>query len=280
MGILSIQSQVVAGHVGNSAAVFALQRLGAEIWPLPTILLSHHPGHGGAQGAAIPLATLQSLLAGLDARGCLENCAAVISGYLGQAAVAQIVRDALNRARTARDTIYLCDPVLGDDGRTYVNPDVVTAMRNLAAIADIITPNAYELFLLSGQRPATRAEAFGAMRLLQSQGPKIVITTSFCGADTPAGTLDILALDGAARFALSVPRLAEKFSGAGDVFAALFLHFWLPARDTAAALGAAGSALFAVLAETAARGGGELALLEAQHKLAAPDRHFLTERLA
>ncbi len=272
---------MVSGHVGNAAAVFALQRLGHEVWPLPTILLSHHPGHGGAQGRATAMALLTDLLDGLDARGCFARCEAVISGYLGQAEQAAIVRDAVSRARAGgHKSVYLCDPVLGDDGRTYVSHDVVTELHNLAALADILTPNAYELSLLSGQVFATGAQALAAMRLLQRQGPGVVVLTGFTGQDTAPGTLDVLALDGAAAWRLRLPNLAQKFSGAGDLFAALFLSFWLNAHDTGKAVGKACSALHGVLAETVALGADELALIPAQNLLARPARTFLAERLA
>lgn len=279
MGILSIQSQVVSGHVGNSAAVFALQRLGHEVWPLPTVLFSHHLGHGGAQGAALPLDLLKKLLNGLSVRGCFARCEAMISGYLGQAEQAEIIRDALARARTAQNPVYLCDPVLGDDGHSYVGHDVVTEMHNLAALADIITPNAYELSLLSGQIFETRDGALRALRTLQSKGPNIVILTSFMGRDCAADTLDVLAVDGAAAWRLSLPRFPQKFSGAGDVFAALFLNFWLSGHDTGDALSKTCSALHGVLGETVPSGADELALVAAQHLLAAPAQKFLAERL-
>jgi pyridoxine kinase len=279
MGILSIQSQVVSGHVGNSAAVFALQRLGREVWPIPTTLLSHHPGHGGAQGGPVPPAILQSLTAGLATRGCFNRCEAVLSGYLAQPEAATIVRDAVTRARAGtKNSVYLCDPVLGDDGRTYVSADVETAVHNLAAIADIMTPNAYELSLLAGHTLQNRHDAMRALGAVQSIGPRIVVLSSFAGADTPANTLDVMAVDGPAAWRLTLPLIAGKFFGAGDVFAALFLNFWLPHQETGVALGKTCSALFGVLAQTPR--GGELALIDAQNMLSAPTQFFAPERLA
>jgi len=281
MTILSIQSQLAVGHVGNSAAVFALQRLGREVWPVPTVLLSHHPGHGGAQGGPVPLALQRAMIAGLAARGCFSRCAAIISGYLGQAGVAEIVRDAVAAARAATpNAVYLCDPVLGDDGHTYVSPEVATAVHNLAALADIVSPNAYELFLLTGHDLQTRADALEALRLMQSRGPRIVILTSFAGTDTQANTLDVMAVDGANAWRVSLPQIAAKFSGAGDVFAALFLNFWLHSRNAGTALAQSCSALFGVLKETAAHGGAELELIAAQNMLVKPDHFFVPERIA
>jgi pyridoxine kinase len=280
MAILSIQSQLAAGYVGNSAAGFALQRLGHEVWPLPTVLLSHHPAHGGSKGGPVPVDLQASILEGLAGRGGFNRCEAVLSGYLGQAASADIVRQAVVRAKAGTaGAVYLCDPVLGDDGRFYVDQDIVAPMRELAAMADIVTPNAFELAVLSGDAIATRPKALRAMRGLQASGPRIVVLTGFIGADTPPATLDVMALDGAAAWRLNTPGFQQKFHGAGDLFAAVFLHAWLPRRDTGAALGKACSALQAVLGATALSAADELLLIEAQNLLAAPPVVFTPERV-
>jgi pyridoxine kinase len=279
MPIISIQSQVVAGHVGNSAAMPALNMLGHEVWAIPTVLLSHHPGHGGAQGGPLPPDLLTKLLDGMQARDRFAHCEAVISGYLGGAATEAVVADAVARVRAKNPGApYLCDPVLGDDGRLYVGPDIVTAMRRLVAIATIVTPNAFELTILTGETPATRADAVQAMRRLKPAG--IAIVTGFTGQDTAPATLDILATAGPAAWRLAVPRLPQKFSGAGDLFAALFLAAWLPARQTAPALAQAAAALHEVLGQTARLGLDELALLQSRHQMLSPRQIFAPERLA
>jgi pyridoxine kinase len=281
MGILSVQSQVVSGHVGNAAAVFALQRAGREVWPVPTVLLSHHPGHGGAAGGPLPPDLLTSLLDGLSRRGCFADCEAIISGYLGAAETAAFVIEALHRARAAgSQPVYLCDPVLGDDGRTYVRPEIVTAMHNLAALSDILTPNAHELMLLSGTSPSNTREALQAMRLLQSRGPGIVVLTSFEGADTPPDMLEIIVADGPAAWRVTLPKLVQKFSGAGDLFAALFLHFWLETRDSRQSLGQTCAAVQNVLLQTVRSGADELALIAAQHQMLVAPQIFVPEREA
>jgi pyridoxine kinase len=281
VGILSIQSQVVSGHVGNAAAVFALQRAGREVWPVPTVLLSHHPGHGGAAGGPLPAEWLAALLDGLATRGCFSHCEAIISGYLGTAETAGLVIEARRRAKAAgSEPIYLCDPVLGDDGRTYVRPEIVTAMHNLAAFSDILTPNAHEVFLLSGTRPNTSREALQALRLLQASGPGIVVLTSFEGADTPPDALEVIAADGIAAWRVTLPKLAAKFSGAGDLFAALFLHFWLHTRDARAALGKTCGAVQEVLLQTVNSGADELALIAAQHQMLSARQIFDPEPVA
>lgn len=281
MAILSIQSQVAAGHVGNSAAVFALQRRAREVWPIPTTLLSHHPGHGGAQGGPLPAALLDQILDGLLAHGCFSHCAAVLSGYLGHADAALSVLRAVELAKAGSPgAVYLCDPVLGDDGRLYVSAGIVTAMHDLAAKADIITPNAFELAVLTGIACDKREDALRAMRVLQSKGPDIVLLSSFAGRDTAPGTLDMLALDGPDAWALNIPDFGRKFYGAGDLFASLFLDAWLENRSTSAALGGACAAVQAVLAQTASAQAGELQLIQAQKLLAQPRQIFLPERIS
>jgi len=280
MGILSIQSQVAAGFVGNSAAVFALQRLKREVWALPTVLLSHHPGHGGAQGGPMPVEMLRGMLQGLAGRGCFLRCAAVLSGYLGQAAVAAVVIDAVAQAKAGMPAaLYLCDPVLGDDGRLYVGEDIVARMRELVAMADIVSPNAFELGVLRKQAFDTRQGALQAMRGLQAEGPGMVLLSSFAGADTPAGTLDVMALEGQAAWRVNVPDFARKFYGAGDLFAGVFLDAYLRRRDLPAALGEACSGVQAVLRRTAEAGADELLLVESQDLLAGSPVGLIPERV-
>jgi pyridoxine kinase len=280
MGILSIQSQVAAGYVGNSAAIFGLQRLGAEVWPLPTVLLSHHPGHGGSQGGPVPLALMQAMLDGLSARGCFKRCPAVLSGYLGQAGAADIVRQAVACAKAGTpNAVYLCDPVLGDDGRLYVSDAIAAEMQGLVAMADIVTPNAFELERLSGVAFNNRGDAVQAMRALQAKGPRLVVLTSFTGTDTPKAMLDVMVLDRDSAWQVSLPDLRQKFFGAGDLFAGVFLDAFLNRREAGAALAKACSVLQAVLEPTAAALADELLLIESQDLLVAPRIVFAAERI-
>ncbi|HQT62222.1 MULTISPECIES: pyridoxal kinase [unclassified Acidiphilium] len=263
MAILSIQSQVLNGAVGNSGAAFILARLGHEVWPLPTVLLSHHPGHGGAEGGPVKPARLAALVAGLAARGAFARCEAVVSGYLGVEAAVPVVEDAVARARAAHPgALYVCDPVIGDHGRAYVPSALIAAIRDrLVPRADILLPNAFELGVLAGSPPSDRRSAFAAMAAL---GPKAVILTGFCGADTPPDMLDILALDGDGPRQIAVPQLAGRFSGAGDAFAALFLAHYLPVRRLDKALAAASASMTALLRATLRHGADELAIVAGQ----------------
>src|ERR1700761_9063066 len=152
MNILSIQSEVVTGHVGNAAARFALQRLGDEAWWIPTVLLSSHSRHKGFAGEPVRPEVMQKLLDALEAQGRLAECQGLISGYLGSPEQAEIVADAVRRAKAANPKLLYClDPAFGDDGRIYARPGVAEAMQNtLLPLADVVTPNAFELSVLAG----------------------------------------------------------------------------------------------------------------------------------
>ncbi|HQT84692.1 MAG: pyridoxal kinase [Acidiphilium sp. 37-64-53] len=263
MAILSIQSQVLNGSVGNAGAAFIYARLGHEVWPLPTTLLSHHPGHGGAEGGPVAPASMAALIQGLAARGAFARCAAVASGYLGAAAAVPVVCDAVARARAAHPAaLYACDPVIGDAGRVYVPAALVAAFRDvLLPLADIAFPNPFELEILTGRALADRASAFAAMAAL---GPPIVVLTGFTGADTAPRMLDVLLLTPEARHFVPVSKLDRAFSGAGDAFAALFMARYLRDHDAVAALNTACAASAALLAATAQAGGDELAIVTGQ----------------
>src|SRR6185436_14130055 len=162
--ILSIQSDVVHGHVGNGAARFALQRLGIEVWALPTVLLSNHPGHPKFRGETTPPAQLRALVAGLAENGWLSRCVGIISGYLGAADQAAVVAEAVAQVKQANPSAhYLCDPVFGDDDGAYAKPGVAEAMaRHLVPLADIVAPNRFELASLTARPVQSASDAVAA----------------------------------------------------------------------------------------------------------------------
>ena len=149
----SIQSHVVYGHVGNSAAVFPLQRLGREVWPLMTVQFSSHTGYAGWRGRAFDAGLIDECVAGLLAIGALSRCAGLLTGYLGKAEIGEAALRALERVRAANgEAAYACDPVIGDAGRgPYVAAGVGEFLRDRAVpLATIATPNAFELEWLTG----------------------------------------------------------------------------------------------------------------------------------
>ena len=179
--VLSIQSEVAYGHVGNSAATLPLQRLGFDVLPINTVQLAHHPGHGTWCGHKVEPERIAAILKGVEQRGALPRCDALLSGYLGDAAVADIVLDGLAALRAVRpDALFQCDPVIGDDAAgVFVSAGIPEAMRErLVPAADIVTPNRFELELLTGQPVATLSDARRAAAALRALGPKLVVATS------------------------------------------------------------------------------------------------------
>ena len=273
--ILSFQSEVVTGHVGNAAARLALQQLGHEAQGVPTIILSSHAGHKGFAGEATSAALLTALVDALAAQGRLADTDGVLSGYLGSAEQAPIVADAVTRTKAGnRAALYCLDPVFGDDGKIYARPGVAEAMRTtLLPLADIVTPNAFELATLSGL-PVRNADE--ALLAATSVGRPIVVATSVPVGDDRLGTL---MLAGGEAFLATTPRLAAVPRGAGDLFAALLFGQMIAGKSVAEALELAVRATWHVLSKSS--GAPEMALVAEQEALAAPPHFdgFSIERL-
>ena len=281
MAILSIQSAVAYGHVGNSAAVFPLQRLGHEVWPVDTVQLSNHTGYGGSRGRAWDAETLAEVIRGIRERGAFQRCDAVLSGYLGEAALGEVVLAAAAQVKAANPAaIYCCDPVIGDDhSGVFVRPGLVEFFRDRALpAADIITPNRFELALLAGAAVASLPDALAAAAALRRRGPRLVLATSLAG--TTADEIAMLAAGDDSAWLVATPRLPLVANGAGDLAAALFLGYWLRRRDAASALGDAASAIYAVIDATWRSGEAELQVVAAQDTLVSPPRRFTAQRVA
>jgi pyridoxine kinase len=281
VNVLSIHSTVTYGRVGHRAAVLPLERLGHDVWPLDTVAFSNHPGHGGFRGRVAPAAELAELLEGLGERGALGRCDAVLSGYLGDPATGDLVADAVARIRAANPgAVYCCDPVIGEVGRgVYVRPGIPERVRDrLLPLADVITPNPFELAWLSGIAPATLEAALAAADALRGRGARVVVATGLRLAEAP-GEQTALAVGPAGAWAARVPHRAVRIHGTGDAFAALFLGVYLEARDPPAALGHAMAAVDAVLARAQATGADELPLVAAQDALVRPPGRRDPERV-
>jgi len=277
VSVLSIQSHVAYGHVGNSSAVFALQRLGTEVWPVHTVQFSNHTGYGSWKGRVFDGASIDEVLEGIDERGVLGGCTAVLSGYLGSADIGQAVLGAVARVRRANpDAVYCCDPVIGDVGRgVFVRPGIEELLRDVVVpVADVLTPNHFELDLLAGTTTTSLGAVKEAVASIQERGPGTVLTTSLVTDDTPDDAVDLLASAEGRHWRVRTPKLALSVNGAGDATAALFLAHWLPARSAADALAAATASVWGLLARTEAAGSREILLVAAQEELVAPARSF------
>jgi pyridoxine kinase len=282
MNILSIQSHVAYGHVGNSAAVFPLQRIGVEVWSVPTVLFSNHTGYGAWRGRVLSGAAIRMLVRGIEERDVLGECDGVLSGYLGLPDTAEAVIDAVARVKRANPAAhYCCDPVIGDaESGVFVRRGVPQLIKErMLPIADTITPNQFELGYLAERNTASMAELAAAIDALHALGPRVVFVTSLVLDDTPDDALDLVVSDGSGRWRVRLPRLPVTANGAGDVVAALFFAHHLGARSAAEAMALAASAMFGVLSRTAEAGASEMLLVEAQREFVAPSRMFVSQRI-
>jgi pyridoxine kinase len=282
MNLLSIQSHVVYGHVGNSAAVFPLQRLGIEVWPIHTVEFSNHPGHGGFRGRVFDAGLVRELVEGVEQRDVLGECDGVLSGYLGATDIGEAVLDAVGHVRSANPAAqYCCDPVIGDVGRgVFVRAGIPEFMKARALpAADVITPNQFELDYLSGRASKTMQDARDAVKALHDRGPRAILVTSLHTDETPEDAIDLLASDASGMFRLRTPRLSLIASGAGDAIAALFFAHYLREGRIAVALSRATSSVYGVLRKTAEVGAPEIQVVAAQEEIVSPSEVFEVEEL-
>jgi pyridoxine kinase len=283
MTVISIQSQVAYGHVGNSAAVFPLQMHGIDAIAVPTTLLSNRPGYPTIRGRVLDAQLVADLLRGIEERGAVDRCRMILSGYLGSPEIAAVVADFVARARARNPALlYCCDPVLGDRGRgLFVQAAIPPLVRDrLCPLADILIPNHFEFEYLVGAKTkttttaATSSEVIAQAQTLLARGPSTVVITSTELSDTPDGEIETLAVERSQSWRVRTPRLPISPSGTGDLFAALFAAARVQGADTKDALGHAASAIFAVLERTAVSGTEEMRIVESAEQLVRPQRRF------
>jgi pyridoxine kinase len=277
VNILSIQSLVSYGHAGNSAAMFPLQRLGYDVWPVVTVHFSNHTGYGAARGPLLRAEDIAEVIRGVEDRGALDRCAAVLSGYQGAEDVGAVILDAVaNVKKRNPDAIYFCDPVMGDVGRGFfVRPGIPEFMRDqVVPAADVITPNQFELGFLAGTEPRTVAEVVAAAESVRATGPGTVLVTSVITEETPDESLDMVAVSADGAWSVRTPRLPINPPGAGDLTSAVFLANLLDGQDLPTALARTTSSVFAVMEATLEAGTREMRIIASQSALAAPAMQF------
>jgi len=286
LNILSIQSWVSFGHVGNAAAMFPLQRLGAEVWAVHTVQFSNHTGYGAWTGDVFSGDAVRALVRGMTARSALTGLDAVLSGYLGDADIGRAILEAVAVARlTNPGLLYCCDPVMGDSGRgLFVRPEIPDLLATeMLPASDILTPNQFELQRLTGLACDNPAELLQAVRNIQSRmrpdGPRIVLVTSVENSGTPEGMVELMVAARHEAFSLRMPALGFSPNGAGDLIAALFLFQILNHASLRESLENAASATWGVLAHTLRHGSRELCLVAAQQEIVAPARRFKAEEI-
>jgi pyridoxine kinase len=282
MNILSIQSWVAYGHVGNASAVFPMQRLGCEVWAIHTVQFSNHTGYGAWKGRVFDGPMVEELVEGIAERGVLGHCDGVVSGYMGSADIGNAILAAVARVRAANPSAtYCCDPVIGDVGRgVFVRPGIAEFMREKAVpAADIITPNQFELELLSGMEVRDLASLREAVARVHAIGPKVILVTSVATRETPADAVDLAASDESGLWRVRTPRLDLSVNGAGDAVAALFNLHWKRTGSAAEALANAASSIYGVLRRTAEAGSREILTVAAQDEFVTPTQRFSPEIL-
>jgi pyridoxine kinase len=282
MRFLSIQSFVAYGHVGNSAATFPLQRLGHEVWPVLTVVFSNHTGYGEWRGPLLAPEDVRAVVTGIEERGVLPTCDAVLSGYLGGPGICDVVVDAVRRVKAANpEASYTCDSVMGNaTSGCFVDPAIPPIIREqVVPHADVITPNQFELGFLTGTEPDTLESTLEAADAARAMGPGTVLVTSVLRPDRPEDTIEMLAVDGHGAWSVRTPRLPIKANGSGDLTAALFTAHLRGTGSAAEALRLTASSVVGVLRATVDAGEKELQIVLGQDAIASPAGEFEVEQV-
>lgn len=282
MKVLSIQSAVAYGHVGNSAAVFPLQRIGVEVMPVYTVNFSNHTGYGAWRGPLINPDDVREVITGIEERGAFPQIDVILSGYQGSEGIADVILDAVARIKDANPSaIYACDPVMGNaKSGCFVAPAIPVLLRErVVPAADLITPNQFELGYLTETEPDTLESTLASVDLARAMGPRTVLVTSVERPDREDGTLEMLAVDDRGAWIVSTPQLPMKANGSGDVTAALFTAHYRETGDAAEALARTASSVFDLLTNTLNSGERELQLVESQEAYAHPRMQFAVRQV-
>jgi pyridoxine kinase len=257
--VLSIQSSVIFGYVGNNIARPVLQTLGYDVWCVDTVNFSNHPGYGSFTGSVKEAHKIQEEINGLANLDILGECDAILSGYLGEVETAKTVSRTIELIKEQNETaIYLLDPVIGDDGQIYVKNGLIEAFKNeLLPKADVILPNQSELGWLSGLKINDVSSLKTASKYLIKCGAKTVVVTGIPEIET----LTNYVVTSDAFWAISTPKLNRKFNGTGDLFSSLFTGAFLQTKDLYNALNFATEGCSIVVRETQKKDSKELSVL-------------------
>lgn len=273
MNVLSVQSSVSYGHVGNAAATFPLQRLGHEVWPVDTVNYSNHPGYGSWRGGVYQPTDVAETLDEIEKRGAFPRCNAVLSGFLGARGTGTVLLDAVDKIKKVNpEAIYVLDPVIGDAERgVYVADGIAEFFRDEALRrADIVIPNVFELAYLTGRTIEDVDSAASAAASLLKSGPGMVIVTGL----RHESDISVLLVTGGQAWQATTPLINIPSFGAGDAFAALFLGAYFNLRDARAAVARAVSSIYGVFVATQNLNEDSLALVPAQKEIVNPTERF------
>ena len=283
MNILSIQSAVAYGHVGNSAAVFPLQRIGHEVWPVHTVNFSNHTGYGAWKGPVLPADDVAAVIAGVEERGAFPLVDAILTGYQGAPTIADVIIDTVARVKEANPkAIYACDPVMGNaKSGCHVADEIPPMLRSkVVPVADIIFPNQFELGYLTERDVTDLDSTLAAVEAALDMGPETVVVTSVERPETAElDVMEMLVANSEGTWMVQTPRLPMKRNGSGDVTAALFTGHLLNSADPADALEKTASSVYDMLRLTFEADSRELKLVESQEFFAHPAMQFGVEKL-
>ncbi len=282
MKILSIQSSVAYGHVGNSAAVFPLQRLGVEVMPVYTVHFSNHTGYGAWRGPMLTGDQVREVVTGIDERGGLDDVDLVLSGYQGGDDIGDAILEAVAKVKERNpEAIYACDPVMGNaKSGCFVKPEIPILLRErIVPRADLITPNQFELGFLTGTEPQSIEETLAAADRAREMGPRTVLVTSVERPDRPDNTIEMMAVTDEGAWIVQTPHLPLKANGSGDVTAALFSAHMQLTENPQEALSKTVSSVYELLQNTLHSGQRELQLVQSQEAYVQPQHNFASYRL-
>jgi pyridoxine kinase len=283
--ILAIQSHVVFGHAGNSAAEFPMRRMGANVWPLNTVQFSNHTQYGHWTGTVMPASHLTDIVKGIAAIDRLKTCDAVLSGYLGSAEQGEQILAIVREVKAANpDAWFFCDPVMGHPEKGCIVAPGVAEFHCKQALpaSDLIAPNLLELEMLSGQTVADVEQAVDAARLLIAQGPKVVLVKHLARAGRRSDRFEMLLVTADECWHISRPLVdfgVRQPVGVGDLTSGLLLVDLLHGKSLQQALEHVTAAVYEVMLKTHEMGEYELQLVAAQDAIAQPQQHFVAEKL-
>jgi pyridoxine kinase len=280
--ILSIQSSVAFGHVGNSAAAFALQRMGVVTYPVLTVHYSNTTAYQSWRGPVFKASEVADVIRGVDERGALTGVDAVLTGYQGSEEMGETILSAVALVKERNPkAVYCADPVMGDVGRGfYVASGIPGFLRDkVVPQADILTPNQFELDFLTDSETRSLADLLAAADQLRERGPATVLVTSAIAEDAPPDTISMVAVRADEAWLVTTPKIGRTFTGSGDVTTAVFLARLLETGSLATALGETASVVYSILDATARLGQRELALVAAQDEIVAPTSRFEATRV-
>lgn len=283
--ILSLQSHVAYGYVGNRAAVFPLQRLGNEVVVINTVQFSNHTGYGDWTGDIMSIEHIDNIFYGLEKRGVFNKLDAVLTGYLGDSQLGDVLIKWLGIIKLNNPKlIYCCDPVIGDVGRgVFVKPGVPEFFLNQTLnCANILTPNQFELEYLTGINIQILSDALEACAILHNKGVEIILLTSLeCNDYISAGTIGMLVSTSTIKYLIKTPKIQMPIApnGSGDMTAALFLAKYLETKDLQLTLEFVAAAVYSIFQETLTLQQRELAIIAAQEQFINPNYTFKAIKL-